>query len=91
MKPYVRTGRLPGRPKGVPNGTNKSVKESILKTFLGTGGVKEMKKWARENRTDFYTKILTKLVPTDVTTDGNKIEIFVKRATDEVKKDECSK
>lgn len=59
-------GRGPGRPKGSKNKVTAATEQNIIKTFESLGGVKQMVAWARENQTEFYTKVYVKLVPKDI-------------------------
>ena len=59
-------GRGPGRPKGSKNKITAATEQNIVKTFEALGGVPQMVAWARENPTDFYTKLYVKLVPKDI-------------------------
>lgn len=53
-----------GRDKGVPNKITVAVKQAIMSTFDGLGGVEGFTAWARKNRTEFY-KIFARLIPTE--------------------------
>lgn len=69
-----RGGRRPGsgRKAGVPNKTTAAAKEAFRLAFEGMGGVPALIKWAEDNATDFY-KLYSKLIPIDVTSDGDKL------------------
>lgn len=68
-------GRPPGQPKTGGRIAGKSLDRqaralvsadlagSILSTFEQLGGTADMVKWARQNRTVFYTQILARLMP----------------------------
>ena len=58
-----------GRPKGSLNRSTASVKAALLEAFEGTGGVKSLIAWGKENQTEFY-KLLGRLIPVEVTGDG---------------------
>jgi hypothetical protein len=62
-----QSGNPRGRRKGVPNKTTAVVKEGILCAYAGIGGDQAFQKWAKENPSDFYTKILVKVLPQEVT------------------------
>jgi hypothetical protein len=55
-----------GRRAGTPNKTTRAYKEAVMLAFQGIGGQSTFQKWAKENLTDFYTKIATRLIPTEV-------------------------
>lgn len=55
------------RPKGVPNKIGAGLKADILEVWRRLGGRDHMARWAEKNQRDFYTKVLVKLVPTEVT------------------------
>lgn len=55
----------PGRPKGVPNKSTKSVKEALEAAFEGLGGVQRLQTWATEQPTEFY-KLWAKMLPAEV-------------------------
>ena len=70
-----------GRPKGVPNKTTASVKAGIRFAYEGIGGDAAFQAWAAANPTDFYTKILVKIVPSELEhsgPDGGPIPTLVK-------------
>lgn len=54
-----------GRPKGAPNKTTHAAKEALALAFEGVGGVPALKKWAKDNQTEFY-KLWSKLLPHEV-------------------------
>lgn len=55
-----------GRPKGKLNKFT-TLKQSFMDAYEGTGGTKELIKWAKkeENRKDFYS-FITKLLPKEI-------------------------
>lgn len=57
----IKTG---GRKAGVPNKLTQSVKECIEQVHRELGGAEAMLQWAKTNPDLFYSKILTKLLPT---------------------------
>lgn len=61
-----------GRPKGKPNKFTASVKQAFADAFDNMGGVKALTEWGKTNPTDFY-KLYSKLIPTDITTNGESI------------------
>lgn len=74
-KPGERRG---GRQKGTPNKTTTVVKEGILRAYAGIGGDKAFATWAEKNPGEFYTKVLTKVLPHELRlgdADGNKLEM----------------
>ena len=64
-----KTNNPNGRPKGKPNKSTTSVKEAFRLAFEGVGGVPELIKWAKEERTEFF-KIYSKLLPKEVEVSG---------------------
>lgn len=61
-----------GRHKGSRNKYSKSLADDILAVFHKMGGVKELKRWAGQNDSNkalFYTRILTRVLPLQVTGD----------------------
>lgn len=67
-----------GRPRGVPNKATASVKAGIRLCYEGIGGDAAFQAWAKENPGEFYTKILTKIVPSELEhsgSDGEPINI----------------
>lgn len=70
----TKGGRQPGagRPKGAKNKRERVAKEDALGVFYGLGGAENMLKWARNNETEYYTKVFPKLLPKDIDikTDG---------------------
>lgn len=68
--------RGPGRPKGAANLTTRQVKDSILTCFESIGGIKAFTTWAKANPTEFYSRILPRLIPTEITgNDGGPIVV----------------
>lgn len=61
-----------GRKRGTPNKTTTVIKEAVALAFAGMGGQKNFTEWAKANPTDFYTKIATKLIPTELTSDPDQ-------------------
>lgn len=47
----------------MPNKTTTVVKEGILRAYEGIGGDKGFQVWAQANPSDFYTKILVRVLP----------------------------
>lgn len=69
-----------GRVKGVPNKQTTVVKAAIIAAYQGIGGTKALIAWAKDNQGEFYTKILPRLVPTEVTgKDGEALTVRVIR------------
>ena len=72
------SGNPHGRRSGVPNKFTTSSKEAFQYAFDSIGGKVELAKWAKNNQTEFY-KLFSKLIPTDITSNGETITpIFVK-------------
>lgn len=65
-----------GRKEGAVNKSTKSAKEAVELAFQGIGGVKAFTEWAMENQTEFY-RHYAKLIPLDVTTGGNPIQLVI--------------
>ncbi len=57
-----------GRTKGTPNKLGANAKENAIEVFnlLQETDATSLLGWAKENPTDFYTKIYTKLIPSAV-------------------------
>jgi hypothetical protein len=65
--PFAKGHKLSrGRPKGAPNITTRVSKELTEECFEAIGGLAAFAHWADRNRTDFYTRIWTKLFPVQV-------------------------
>lgn len=60
-----KSGNPKGRPAGSLNKTTQSVKAMILEVTDGMGGAEALLTWARDNAGEFYTKMLTRLIPTE--------------------------
>ncbi len=58
-----------GRKKGTPNKTTASVKEALRMAFDEMGGVAALKRWAKENLTEFY-KLWGRMLPQEVEMSG---------------------
>jgi hypothetical protein len=65
-----------GREKGTPNKLGANAKENAIEVFnlLQSDDTTSLLGWAKNNPTDFYTKIYTKLIPTAVDLDA-KLEV----------------
>src|SRR5260370_548418 len=63
-RPPVRTSGQ-GRPKGIPNKLKRDIKEMILESFHGAGGVRYLIKQADKNPVA-YMGLLGKVVPTQI-------------------------
>lgn len=71
-----QSGNPRGRKPGSQNRTTAIVKDGILAAYAGIGGDKSFQDWAKANPTEFYTRILTKLVPASLEDgDGNPLTI----------------
>jgi hypothetical protein len=62
-----QSGNPKGRKKGQSNRTTAIVREGICHAYEGIGGDKAFQVWAKANPGEFYTKVLTKLLPHEVT------------------------
>ncbi|WP_454842639.1 hypothetical protein [Pseudomonas hormoni] len=58
-------GRIAGKSldRGARQLVSSSLAGSILETFEQLGGTADMVKWAKDNRTVFYTQVLSRLMP----------------------------
>ena len=65
----VKPGNTVGRKPGVPNKITAECREAIQLAFEGIGGVEALTVWAKENRTNFYTKVWVRLLPLAVKPD----------------------
>ena len=65
-KPLTKKG--PGRPKGAKNKVTSDVRQLILDAAaaLQTDKRTAITQWAKENPTDFYCKVLVKVLPKDM-------------------------
>jgi hypothetical protein len=68
-----------GRQAGTPNVFTKSAREAFQLAFYGTGGFKELTKWAKANPTEFY-KLYARLIPVEHVGEGGEgpIQTIVK-------------
>jgi hypothetical protein len=57
--------KLGGRKPGTPNKFTGVVKDAVLETFIGLGGVEAMTAWARRNKTQFY-RLAARLIPLEM-------------------------
>ena len=75
----MASGSLPGerrggRQKGIPNKTTSLAREAIAFAANKIGGSKRLAAWAKEdpaNETAFWTKIYPRLLPVQVTGEGD--------------------
>jgi len=58
-----QSGNLGGRPKGVPNKLTMELKEALMAPFYP----EKFAKWAEENPGLYFTQILVRLLPRDLT------------------------
>jgi len=67
------------RPKGAPNKTTDYIKQAIIEAF----SIRNFKKWVEENPNIFYSQVIPRLLPREVTIDplANKIEIIIRDCT----------
>ena len=76
-KPFAKGNK--GRPVGVPNKATIQAKEAFQLAFDNLGGWERMVKWANadpDNLKVFYG-LYARLIPTDVTTGGDKITLSI--------------
>lgn len=86
-----QSGNPRGRKKGAVNKTTAIVKAGIARAYEGIGGDKAFQKWAKANPGEFYTKVLTKLVPHEVTgEDGAPLQPPVTRVIHTFTEDDAS-
>ena len=62
-------GNTVGRKPGVPNKMTAACREALQLAFEGIGGLPALIAWAKENRTEFYTKVWIRLLPLAVKPD----------------------
>jgi len=62
------TRKAMGRPKGSKNKVTSDVRQLILEAAaaLQTDKKTALKTWAKENTTDFYTKVFVKILPKEI-------------------------
>lgn len=72
-----------GRPKGATNLITRTVKETVLTVFNELQGEPKvnLKAFAKKYPRDFYN-IASRLIPTELQANFNKVEIIVRRKTD---------
>ena len=58
-----------GRQRGTASKVTSSAREAIELAFEGLGGVATLTAWAKENQTDFFTRIWPKLLPLQISGD----------------------
>ncbi len=65
VKPIIPPEKIyrGGRKKGSKNKIQKDLKEDILKVFRRMGGVRAMLTWAKDNQTEFYTRVVPRMIP----------------------------
>lgn len=75
-----KSGNPTGRPLGATGKITRSVKEVVLHTFieLQNHPTANLKSWAEENTTEFY-KVASKLIPTELNANIEKVTIKVER------------
>ena len=57
-----------GRKKGTPNKMTTTFREAALEVFQELGGVPAFVTWARTHKSDFYVRVMTRLIPTEIAT-----------------------
>ena len=60
----------------MPNKITAECREAIQLAFEGIGGVEALTVWAKENRTNFYTKVWVRLLPLTVKPDQNTVVTY---------------
>ena len=70
----TKGSRIPGsgRTKGTVNKVTASMRQAWMDAFDKLGGVPALVRWGEANPDDFY-KAVTKLIPLDVTSAGQKM------------------
>lgn len=71
-----------GRSEGVNKNRNKSTMGRIDAVWRRLGGIDAMTQWARENPTEFYTKLYAKLIPVELRGTGENGEHLIKAISD---------
>ena len=59
-----------GRPLGSKNKIPAGTKQAAMDVFEQLGGVEAMVAWAKENQTEFYTRVFSKILPREVEVSG---------------------
>lgn len=81
--PNMKKGmRLGGRAKGVQNKVTTSVKEAFVEAFEKMGGAEALVRWGLRNPSEFY-KLVSKLIPHDITSDGKGVAITLLKLGDD--------
>ena len=72
-----------GRQVGSVNRDSATVKAAILAAYKTAGGDKAFGLWAKANPDLFYTRVLTRVVPTEVNAEvSGGVSIVIERAGD---------
>jgi len=82
----ARGGARPnsGPKKGSKHKQTVAVKQCVLNAFEHIGGVQNLVKWAKENETEFYTKMWIKILPNEISgPDGERLQITIKKVVHE--------
>ena len=58
-----------GWTKGTPNKLTASAREAIELAFEGLGGVQALTDWAAANKSEFYGRVWTRILPTKISGD----------------------
>ena len=75
-----------GRKPGAKNRITTDVLGTIQKAFRGSGGQRELTKWAIENRDEFYTKVYVRTLPKDINVDvGESLESLIMKSFEKPK------
>ncbi len=69
-----------GRQKGSRNKAP-TIREAVSLCFQEMGGMEAFVAWATEHPGDFYTKIMAKLIPTEVAGSGEGVDPLVIEVT----------
>jgi hypothetical protein len=64
--PFQKSNKYGGRKPGSKNVSTRISKELTEECFEAIGGLAAFAHWADRNRTDFYTRIWTKLFPVQI-------------------------
>ena len=65
-----QSGNPAGRKKGSKNKNTIAALQNVHDVYTALGGTEAMVAWAEDNKNDFYTKVWPKILPKNVTIDG---------------------
>lgn len=76
----ARGKKTGGRSKGTPNKVTKAAREVIQGCADAIGGMERMVEWVKEdplNERIFWSSIFPRMVPVDVTSNGEKLTVTI--------------